>query len=112
MTEATTWENIANLILSELEHLKLLISKLRGQSYDSAANMSGKCNGVNIIETRQPLAFYTHCGDHRTNLIAYSLDNNINIRKTLNVFTIWYYYMNKLYNSVMYIILIITKQIH
>ena len=40
MTEATTWENIANLILSELEYLNLPISKLRRQSYDGAANMS------------------------------------------------------------------------
>ena len=39
MTEATTWENIANLILSELEHLNLVISKLRGQSYYGAANI-------------------------------------------------------------------------
>ena len=30
MTEATTWEYIANSILSELEHLNLPISKLRG----------------------------------------------------------------------------------
>ena len=58
MTEATTWENIANVMLSELEHLNLPISKLRGQSYDGAANMSSYCNGVNtIIVTRQPLAF-------------------------------------------------------
>ena len=71
MTEATIWENIANLIVSELEHLNLPISKLRGQSYDGAANMSGKCNGVKIIiMTRQPLAFYTNCGAHRTNIIT------------------------------------------
>ena len=64
----------------------MTISKLRGHSYDGAANMSGKCNGVKtIIVTRQPLAFYTHCGAHLTNLIAYSLDNNINIRKALRV---------------------------
>ena len=48
--------------------------------------MSGKCNGVNtIIVTRQPLALYTHCGAHPTKLIAYSLDNNINIRKAFRV---------------------------
>ena len=48
--------------------------------------MSGKCNGVKtILVTRQPLDFYTHCGTHSTNLIAYSLDNNINIRKDLRV---------------------------
>ena len=86
MTEATTWENIANLIVYELEHLNLPISKLRGQSYDGAANISDNCNGVKtIILTRQSLVFYTHCGAHRTNLIAYSLDTNINIRKALRV---------------------------
>ena len=52
--------------------------------------MSGKCNGVNNIQspmivTRKPLAFYTHCVVHRTKLIAYSLDNNINIRNALRV---------------------------
>ena len=62
------------------------MSKLRGHSYDVAANMSGKYNGVKtIIVTRQSLAFYTQCGAHTTNLIAYSLDNNINIRKALKV---------------------------
>ena len=86
MIEATTWENISNLILSELEHLNLPISKLRGHSYDGAANMSSKCNGVKtIIVTRQPLDLHTHCVAHRTNIIAYSLDNNINIRKALRV---------------------------
>ena len=49
MTEATTWENVDNLILFELEHLKLPISKLRGHTYDGAANISGKCNSVNTI---------------------------------------------------------------
>ena len=38
-----------------------------------------------IIVTRKPLAFYTHCGANPTNLIEYSLDNNINIRKSLRV---------------------------
>ena len=48
--------------------------------------MADKCNGVNtMIVTRKPLAYYTHCGAHRTHLIVYSLDNNINIRKSLRV---------------------------
>ena len=46
MTEATTWENIANLILSKIEHLNLTISKLIGQSFDSADNIYSKCNCV------------------------------------------------------------------
>ena len=48
--------------------------------------MSGKCNDVYaIIVTSQPLDLYTHCGAHPINLIAYSLDNNINIRKAMRV---------------------------
>ena len=48
--------------------------------------MYGKCNGANtIIVTRKPLTLYTHCGAHPTNLIEYSLDNNINIRTSLRV---------------------------
>ena len=46
MSEVTTWENIVHLILSELEHLILPISKLREHSYDGAAIMSGKCSKV------------------------------------------------------------------
>ena len=48
--------------------------------------MFGKYNSVNtIIVTRQPLYLYIHCIAHRTNVIAYSLDNNVNIRKALRV---------------------------
>ena len=48
--------------------------------------MSGQYNGVNtIIMNRQPLTCYTQCGANRINLIAKSLDNNINIRKALRV---------------------------
>ena len=46
--------------------------------------MSDKCNSIKSI-IRYPLALYNHCGAHRTNLIAQSLDNNINIRKSLRV---------------------------
>ena len=46
--------------------------------------MYGKCNDVKtIIVTRQQFYFYTQA--HPTNLIAYSLDDNINIRKALRV---------------------------
>ena len=48
--------------------------------------MSGKCNSVKIIiVSRYTLAFYTHYGAQWINLIEYSLDNNINIRKALSV---------------------------
>ena len=78
-----------------------------------AANMSGQYNSVNtIIMNRQPLHFYTQCGAHRINLIAYSLDNNINIRKALRVVHDLGLLYDKRSNSGLYIILIITKQIY
>ena len=86
MTEAITWEYIENVMLSEFEHLNLPFSKLLGQKYDGAAYMSCKCNGVKtILVTRHPLSFYTNYGSYRTNLISYSLDNNLYIRKALRV---------------------------
>ena len=44
---------------------------LRGQVYDGASNMSGAYNGAQaILLKKQPLAHYTHCISHRTNLVA------------------------------------------
>ena len=73
--------------------------------------MSGKCNCVNTITvTRKPLAFYTHCGYHTTNLIAYSLNNNIHIIKALRVVHDYglLYEQTIKYRNV-YTILLITK---
>ena len=53
-----------------------LISKLRGQGYDGAGNMSGKTNGAAaIITSNYPLAIYLHCAFHSLNLaVVKSLD--------------------------------------
>ena len=43
-----TGENISNIIKDVLIITGLPISNLRAQTYDGAANMSGKCKGVYI----------------------------------------------------------------
>ncbi len=45
------------------------ITKMRGQCYDGASNMTGSRNGVStVILEQQPTAFYTHCYGHSLNL--------------------------------------------
>ena len=53
--------------------LNISISQLRGQTFDGAANMSGKYQGAQaLISKEQPLALYVHCLMHCGNLVAQS----------------------------------------
>lgn len=59
---ATTGEQIAKLALDVLLRLNTPTSGLRGQTYDGAANMSGKSSGVQaVLKREQPLALYCMC---------------------------------------------------
>ena len=52
-------------------NLNLPLSKVRGQCYDGASNMSGVRNGVATqICKEEPRAVYTHCHGHSLNLAA------------------------------------------
>ncbi|KAJ4946594.1 hypothetical protein JOQ06_024258, partial [Pogonophryne albipinna] len=54
-----------------MTRLQLPLSQLRGQTYDGAANMTGRLQGVQaILRKEQPLAVYCHCGPHCVNLIT------------------------------------------
>ncbi|KAL4118873.1 hypothetical protein QTP88_011755, partial [Uroleucon formosanum] len=56
-----TGENLANTIIQKLKEIGLSLEFLRGQGYDSGANMSGKYFGVQArILNLQPKATYTH----------------------------------------------------
>jgi hypothetical protein len=69
--ETTTGEAISEMIVDVLTRFDLPISKLRAQTYDGAANMAGKFNGCQVhIKKRQPLALFTTCGAHSTNLVV------------------------------------------
>ncbi len=68
---STTGENIASVAKDVLIRLNLPLSQLRGQTYDGAANMSGRMQGVQAhLKKDQPLAVYVHCGPHCVNLIT------------------------------------------
>ncbi|XP_053484429.1 zinc finger MYM-type protein 1 isoform X1 [Ictalurus furcatus] len=67
---STTGENIASVAKDVLICLNLPLSQLRGQTYNGAANMSGKMQGVQAhLKKEQPLAVYVHCVPHCVNLI-------------------------------------------
>ena len=67
----TTGKELANMIKDVLLRLNLSLDGLRGQTYDGAANMSGKYSGAQVyLSQEQPLALYVHCGPHCVNLIT------------------------------------------
>ena len=67
--ESTTGENLFNLVLNKLQKFGLDISKLVGQCYDGAANMSGCKKGLGSrVREVSPLAIYVHCYAHLLNL--------------------------------------------
>jgi len=67
----TTREWLANMALDVLFRLNLPLSALRGQTYEGAANMSGKYSGAQaLIRQKQLLAAYVHYGAHFVNLVT------------------------------------------
>ena len=59
------------MAMDVLLRLNLPMSGLRGQTYDGAANMSGRHSGAQaVVKGQQPLALYVHCGAHCLNLIT------------------------------------------
>ncbi|KAK7898153.1 hypothetical protein WMY93_019006 [Mugilogobius chulae] len=69
----TTGAEIAKAAIDVLQRLSIPLSSLRGQTYDGAANMSGKYAGVQAeLKKVQPLGLFVHCGTHCLNLITES----------------------------------------
>ena len=65
----TTGAAIAEKILEALKEYGLDLEGLRGQSYDGAGNMAGKCKGATVsIQAICPKAVYVHCAAHTLNL--------------------------------------------
>lgn len=67
--DSITGKAVAKALLDCLTKHNIDIEDCRAQTYDGAANMSGKNNGCQaLIKERQPLAVYNHCSSHRLNL--------------------------------------------
>ena len=66
--EATS---LVRVIKDTLLRLNLSLTKIRGQCYDGASNMSGIRNGVaKRIQDEEPRAVFTHCYGHALSLTA------------------------------------------
>ncbi|KAL4130868.1 hypothetical protein QTP88_008247 [Uroleucon formosanum] len=86
--ENVTGENLTDTILRLLKENNLDISLLRGQGYDGAANMRGAFKGVQSrILKLQPLALYTHCANHKLNLVLNKASSIPLIRNTVVIIT-------------------------
>ena len=67
---STTGKALAETFMETFKSLGLDITKLRGQGYDGASNMSGKHKGVQArISEVAPSAHYVHCRAHVLNLV-------------------------------------------
>ena len=68
-SDGVTGTAVSEVILCAVEELGLDMTLCRGQCYDGAGNMSGKCKGASsIIKQTYKKAQYIHCQSHRLNL--------------------------------------------
>ena len=71
--EGLSGKAIAEKIVTAVNDLGLDMTFCRGQGYDGAGNMAGKCNGAStIIKNNYPKALYVHCKSHLLNLCVAS----------------------------------------
>ena len=78
----TTAEVLFNTTCNKLEEHGIEISKLRGQSYDGASNVSGIHTGLQArIKELSPSALFTHCYAHVLNLVIVEAMNTNRIAK-------------------------------
>ena len=87
----TTGEALADQILGFItSHLDP--SKMRGQAYDGASNMSGKTNGTAArISSVYPLALYTHCASHSLNLAVVASFQETSVRNMIGVVSVFFF---------------------
>lgn len=67
----TSSQSLKNAIDMLFARHGLSLSRLRGQGYDGAANMSGKFNGLKtLILKENPSAYFIHCFAHQLQLVV------------------------------------------
>jgi hypothetical protein len=86
-TTDTTGQGTASLVKDALLRFGMPLEKLRFQTYDGAANMSGAYNGCQaVIKRDYPLALYVHCGAHVSHLVASSASSSVPlVRDSLSI---------------------------
>lgn len=67
--DGVSGEALSSKILHTLSEYGLDPNLIRGQGYDGAGNMAGKCRGAAAcIQRVYPKAVYVHCASHTLNL--------------------------------------------
>lgn len=70
-TSSTKTETLFQIVQDVFLRLNLPLTKLRGQCYDGAANVSGKITGLQRrLREIEPRALYVHCNAHNLNLVV------------------------------------------
>jgi len=70
-TPDTKAKTLFDLVAGVFAKHDLTLSKLRGQCYDGAANVSGKISGLQSrIREKEPRALFVHCTAHNLNLVV------------------------------------------
>ena len=88
-----TGRALANKILTFLSSHGLDPSKLQGEAYDGAGNMSGRLNGTaSLISNNYPIALYLHCVSHSLNLAVVKSLNETIVRNMIGVVTEFLYF--------------------
>ncbi|KYN28514.1 Zinc finger MYM-type protein 1 [Trachymyrmex cornetzi] len=77
-TSNTKSETLLNIIKDILLRYELDITKLRGQCFNGAANMSGKYSGVQtLLRKLESRVLFVHCTAHILNLVAQDAMKNV-----------------------------------
>ncbi|XP_025265106.1 zinc finger MYM-type protein 1-like [Camponotus floridanus] len=70
-TSSTKAETLFQIVQDVFLRFNLPLTKLRGQCYDGAANVSGKITGLQTrLREIEPRALYVHCNAHNLNLVV------------------------------------------
>ena len=79
-----TREALSGKIRDCIANIGLDLQDCRGQCYDGAGNMAGKCSGAATrIHKDNQLALYTHCASHRLNLCVTASCSLQNVRNMM-----------------------------
>ncbi|XP_045178153.2 zinc finger MYM-type protein 1-like [Mercenaria mercenaria] len=83
--ESTTGEALFNKFIEGHRNVGLDITKMRGQGYDGASNMSGCHRGVQArVQQLVPQAMYVHCKAHSLNLSIVHACKEVLVRNLLD----------------------------
>ena len=96
LDEGTTGRAIASAVETALATCHLDGTKLRGQSYDGASNMSGQYSGcATLIQQKYPLAAYSHCCSHVLNLAVVRACSLILVQNLFSTISKVFYFFDK-----------------